>query len=320
MSAKRARRARRSPGRVLAYLDPNAKNRTLLELVGRLAQRERCEVLALSVVRDLPWHIRVDRRHSKQIRHALQVEATEALAEDAAFLESAGVRVRTQVRWGRPFEVIIQEVLRRPTQLVLKTAHPDSRDDARLFGSTAMRLFRKCPVPVWTVKPRRSSRVRRVLAAVDPGKPTSGGVDLDTKILDWAKRVALGEEAELHVCHAFWVEGEYLFRNRMSHADYRQYLQNVAASVTAGMEPILAQLELSLDDPHVHVLKGDPGKVIPALVEEKKVDLLVMGTIARPGTPGVFIGNTAERMLRSVDCSVLTLKPDGFVSPIPPPD
>lgn len=60
--------------------------------------------------------------------------------------------------------------------------------------------------------------------------------------------------------------------------------------------------------------------MIPALVEEKKVDLLVMGTIARSGTPGVFIGNTAERMLRSVDCSVLTLKPDGFVSPIPPPD
>jgi len=49
-----------------------------------------------------------------------------------------------------------------------------------------------------------------------------------------------------------------------------------------------------------------------------RIDLLVMGTVCRTGSPGLIIGNTAERVLDSVKCSVLTVKPAGFVSPIAP--
>jgi universal stress protein E len=41
-----------------------------------------------------------------------------------------------------------------------------------------------------------------------------------------------------------------------------------------------------------------------------------MGTLARSGLDGYFIGNTAETVLQHVACSVLTVKPDGFVSPV----
>jgi nucleotide-binding universal stress UspA family protein len=41
-----------------------------------------------------------------------------------------------------------------------------------------------------------------------------------------------------------------------------------------------------------------------------------MGTVCRTGIPGLIIGNTAERVLDVVDCSVLTVKPEGFVSPV----
>jgi nucleotide-binding universal stress UspA family protein len=41
-----------------------------------------------------------------------------------------------------------------------------------------------------------------------------------------------------------------------------------------------------------------------------------MGTLARTGMPGVVIGNTAERILDDVTCSVIAVKPPGFVSPV----
>lgn len=41
-----------------------------------------------------------------------------------------------------------------------------------------------------------------------------------------------------------------------------------------------------------------------------------MGTVCRTGAPGLLIGNTAEKILYEVDCSVLTVKPDGFVTPV----
>ena len=51
-------------------------------------------------------------------------------------------------------------------------------------------------------------------------------------------------------------------------------------------------------------------------VRKHQIDLLVMGTVCRTGLSGFFIGNTAEKVLGNVDCSVLTLKPEGFVSPV----
>ena len=51
-------------------------------------------------------------------------------------------------------------------------------------------------------------------------------------------------------------------------------------------------------------------------VEHLHPDLLVMGTVSRGGLAGFLIGNTAERLLDRVDCSLLTVKPNEFVSPV----
>jgi nucleotide-binding universal stress UspA family protein len=61
---------------------------------------------------------------------------------------------------------------------------------------------------------------------------------------------------------------------------------------------------------------GDPKTVIPRVVGERQVDLIVMGTVTRTGIAGFLIGTTAEDVLRKVDCSVLTVKPDKFVTPV----
>ena len=56
--------------------------------------------------------------------------------------------------------------------------------------------------------------------------------------------------------------------------------------------------------------------MIPAFVHEQSVDLVVMGTVARSGVSGIIMGNTAEQILDQLGCSVLALKPEGFVCPI----
>lgn len=47
-------------------------------------------------------------------------------------------------------------------------------------------------------------------------------------------------------------------------------------------------------------------------------DLIVIGTVGRSGIQGLLLGNTAEKVLDTCDCSIFTVKPDGFVSPIQP--
>jgi len=41
-----------------------------------------------------------------------------------------------------------------------------------------------------------------------------------------------------------------------------------------------------------------------------------MGTVARTGIQGFIMGNTAENILNQLDCSVLAVKPPGFVTPV----
>ena len=66
----------------------------------------------------------------------------------------------------------------------------------------------------------------------------------------------------------------------------------------------------------VHLVAGDAGKVLPRLAESLDIGLIVMGTVARTGLSGLIMGNTAETILRSVRCSVLAVKPAGFVTPV----
>jgi nucleotide-binding universal stress UspA family protein len=306
-----AKSASRKGARIVAYLDPNARNASLLDLLDRLARRRNADVLALRVLPELPWYVPGSQK--KRIRDALEHEAGVDLEREVEPLAHAGLKVRRRVAWGRPFQVIIEEALRRPTQLVLKTARGEGRGGTPFFGSTAMHLFRKCPVPVWVVKPRRTRRIRRVLASVDPAEPTRDEVDLNTEILRVALDIATTENAELHVCHAFSTLSE-----RVLPQESRAYVAEFRARVADALERLLAPFELSLKDRRVHMLNGDPEQVIPRFVAKEKIDLLVMGTIARTGVPGLLIGNTAERMLQAVDCSVLAIKPRGFVSPVRP--
>jgi hypothetical protein len=64
------------------------------------------------------------------------------------------------------------------------------------------------------------------------------------------------------------------------------------------------------------VLRWEAGALITKLAQAKAIDLIVMGTVSRAGIAGLLISNTAEKILQQVDCSMLTVKPEGFFTPI----
>ena len=93
----------------------------------------------------------------------------------------------------------------------------------------------------------------------------------------------------------------------------------MAGEVRADAEQGLHRLLESVDggeDARVLLRKGEAADVIAAAVDEVNPSTIVMGTLARSGIPGYFIGNTAERVLVDVNRSVLAVKPDGFTTPV----
>ncbi len=138
------------------------------------------------------------------------------------------------------------------------------------------------------------------------------------KVLDLALALAKFEGSELHVLHAWKAFREATLRGRagVRHDEVRKYVASVRTGARKAFDELLAKFDLPKKRGRVHLLDGDAAVVIADLVKKKRIDLLVMGTVARTGISGLLIGNTAERVVGSIGCSLLTVKPDGFVSPI----
>jgi len=225
-----------------------------------------------------------------------------------------------------PFLEIIREVLHNGRDLVIKTAETWDWQD-RLFGSDDMHLFRKCPCPVWLIKPEAPKSFRRILAAVDvndwyPPEELTIRQALNRQILEMAGSLAFAELAEFHVVHACKVIGESAMRGAFMHTPEEKiiiYIDEVMRQCQGCLDALLRDLgpdALDYPNPQTHLVKGEAHREILALAKEIDADLIVMGTVGRTGLPGFFIGNTAETILNNIDCSVLAIKPPNFITPV----
>ncbi len=233
--------------------------------------------------------------------------------------KAEGVQVSAKVLVGSRFIEIIREVLRSGHDLVMKAAEGKLGPPARLFGSTDMHLTRKCPCPVWIFKPTWRRSFDCILAAVDPTPTDVASNALNKVIMDLATSLAALENSELHIVHTWTVYAEAILREGY-HILAKHELDRLTLKIEQQHQKWLHELlqNYALHDVRhkVHLLKGDAGEVIPELASRERAELIIMGSVGRTGIAGFFIGNTAERVLGLVDCSVLTVKPESFVTPV----
>jgi nucleotide-binding universal stress UspA family protein len=103
---------------------------------------------------------------------------------------------------------------------------------------------------------------------------------------------------------------------RVSEQEIDDLIQKNRKEHTEALRETLQTAGLEKDDYIVEQRRGRPDDIIPAYISENNIDLLLMGTVARTGVPGFVMGNTAEDVIRQTTCSLLTVKPDDFVSPV----
>jgi nucleotide-binding universal stress UspA family protein len=137
---------------------------------------------------------------------------------------------------------------------------------------------------------------------------------LNAKIVELTLTMARLEQGSARLLQAWAPFAAELVRSHGSESDFAAYVEAARRQASEDLERLVA----SFRERHVEatLLQGQPEDVIPEFVVAHGVDLVVMGTVARRGFAGLLIGNTAERVLRKLPCSVLAVKPDGFVSPV----
>ena len=293
---------------------------TALKRAVTIAKNNKAKLKIVEVIEELPRGTRmlITTMHLEDIQEAIIKERLKKLEHLIAPIRDEGVRVTAKVVCGTPFLEIIKEVLRNKHDLVIKTARGKGRLKDHLFGSTSMHLMRKCPCPVWVIKPTHRKKYARVLAAVDPAPYDKKKNALNTRIMELATSMAHLEGSEVHVVHAWTLYGELTLTGsgEVSKSKVDSLAREIRKLHKSQLAKLVEKHVPGNPNDRIHLLKGSAEILIPALAKRKRIEFIVMGTVCRTGIEGLFIGNTAEKVLQQVDCSVLTVKPDGFVTPV----
>ncbi len=306
---------------ILVAASPGHLEPLTLRAAVKLADANNADLTVLEVVAPMPrWH-----RHVEVEGRTIDVEA--ALLRDREeqlrhLIENTrGPDARVIVRVGDPFLEVIQQVLAHGHDLVmLGERHPEKGETCRL-SSGVMHVLRKCPVPVWVMRPSRARKLR-ILALVDrdPDDPVRDG--LSDLVMELATSLTRREGGELHVGHAWSLAGEGTLRTspfvRLPGAMVDVMVQEAEAAHRDQLNALAGYHDLEEIGATIHLVSGEPRTVLPRLAERLDIGLIVMGTVARTGLSGLIMGNTAETILQSVRCSVLAVKPEGFVTPVKP--
>lgn len=276
-----------------------------------LGARENAEVTMLCVL-PVEASETTDQLESSE-QADLQSRVREILQPQLDAAKQKGVAATLKFAYGRAWYELICEVLRSDISVVIVGTREKSMAERMLYGSTAVKLVRKCPCPVWVTRPDVDPESASTIVAAVDFSPVCD------QILHMAVRCAQMIQARLLVVHAvsYPLEGS-MIRTECSQEDLDTYKENVRKNAEAELiERLSATDYRTLQSGTQLIVQGGPAEtVIDQAVTDHSADMLVMGTIGRAGLPGFFFGNVAERLMPTLRCSLLAIKPDGYVSPV----
>lgn len=253
----------------------------------------------------------IERDHKNMVK-TVEDFANEMLDSQVALATSQGVAANKVVKIGSAWEELSKLAIERNCDLIVVGTRCEETARRILFGSTAQKLIRMAPCPVWVVKPDEYRDIREIAVATDLG-------DESQSLLHTAVMTARALNARLYVLHIV-EQGpiSQLLIAGISSSEISDLQQKLKAEAETKL-----QSQLALTDSRtlqqgvkVEVNVGSPDQDIGEFVSERLVDLLIIGTHGRSGFQGILLGNTAERVLPTLHASLLAIKPTGFKSPL----
>jgi nucleotide-binding universal stress UspA family protein len=298
---------------ILFFADGVTEDSPALRRAYDLAIANHARLTVIDVIDGYDADPQLEERLGIRVSQLLRDNHLAAMSTMVSAYQSEDQMIYTQVMTGTPFIEIIRAVMRNGYDLVIKAAHTAPGFSERLLGSTDMHLLRKCPCPVWIERPGKPIPYQNVLAAVDPVSDASTG----RLVMDLASSLSRRDTASLSVIHSWHLPGETMLRSgrsRLSNNEVDHIVELEKTRHESSVNALLLDYDLSTAHPDVHLVQGRAAQSIIHYGE--KADVIVMGTVARSGIPGLIIGNTAEEVMQATQASILAVKPDGFISPV----
>ena len=256
------------------------------------------------VVSDVAWAM-----------HATNSDANDlacrrAHAKLTAWVEEAGGQAEVSVVVGSPLHEVLTHVRSVSADLLVAGAR-GSTAPIEGAGTLAAKLVRKAPTKVLLVSEGGTAPFRTVVACVD-FSPASG------LAVEQATRVAGRETGEIHCLHVFdppWQGSHY----RVPAPEASQDLQKQYTDALQGRLNEFVDQHEGFNLRCVLFPWSSYGQGIAQYAKEVKADLVILGRRGHTSLRYIVMGSTAERLLRELPCSVLTVLPPDAETLLPIP-
>lgn len=306
--------ARFPPRRILLPLDLSAHSFQALPTAEALARLSGATLHLLHVAEPLayPTDLGYAPVLSGEVEAGLHQSARQRLEELVHDLQKRGVQAEARLRVGRPFLEIAEAARALAVDLVVVTTHGFTGLKHVLLGSTAERVVRHAPCPVWVV--RRSAAppeaapgaasgelafvLRRVVMPTDFSEPSQ-------EALAYARQVVGRFQAELVLVHV--TEKPFVDPN-LAEIDTQAFEDNARQSAQQQLDKAVAALRAAGLPARGQLLTGVPWNEVVELARREAADLIVAGTHGYTGLKHILLGSTAERILRHAPCPVVVVR------------
>ena len=299
--------------RILVPLDGSALAARALVQARRLIRTPGSEVILVQAIETLALDAAARASLLPKLRH----EARDYLEGAAKSLESAGVKVRTLVREGLPWEQILEAAGREAATSIVLTSHGRTGLSRWLIGSVTEKVVRAAAIPTLVLRsfvpgpgglpvpaPAAELAIRKLLVPLDDG-------ELSLAALEPASTLAAAYGASIVLVH---VESRLDYPT----GTFTARLVDPPPAPPAGAPPKdpnrlldFAGETLASRKLNVTVLRvgGDPASRIADLPSELGADAIVMASRGRGGLSRFLLGSVTEKVLRHSHLPMLIVAP-----------
>lgn len=243
-----------------------------------------------------PEFVQMPERYYRDVRDEARARLEALMAE----VRPAGLSISIELVVGATAPGILAASGKRHAELLVVGTRGLTGWKRIVLGSTAAQVVRDAQLPVLTVHPadgRRACAPRTILVPTDFSSDAWLAAETALRLLSPA------EAARLVLLHAYRLPGG---------ATASQAANDAVAEAECAARGVVDALAKSFARPSLAVEtvveEGLPAQLVVEHATRLDADLVAMGTHGRSALERLWIGSTAERVIASAPCPVLTVR------------
>jgi len=268
--------------KIFVILDPTTMEQPSLIMAESIARRGRAATLHVYCSIDEKIIRTEAGMESDQVRADTKASVSEWIERLVTPTRALGLGVEIEVDISPDWrKATVAAVARQEYMLAIKGMSQQARPKRLFRDSSDWQLLRDLACPVYLVKTSPNRQVRKVLAAIKHRTEKQVYTEANELILQTARGIAGGLDAELYVVTAY--KDDFHYPDRQKFADRCDLPRN-----------------------QVRAEMGSPRAAITKAAKEIGADLVVIARVGKTGSKR-DVGHTAEKVIDTLDTNLLVL-------------